>query len=166
MTFSMLVGKKRILLYGIPALIFVIAIAFLLFPAQLKLFYVLDEVHRARVEPTGTWVNMTCPECGRQLERIVIDPDNPLMADDAWRYAYYCGQEDIFWVADCAGWYFVGWYGPFNAFWKLTNTTAISIVIISGVTLVLLGVSHKGSMKRARAIKILRTPGKFELSHR
>jgi len=133
----MFVGMKRILLHSVLALVSVISIAFLILPTHLKLYYVLDRAHQAKVKPKGTWLNMTCPQCGRQLEQIVINPDNPLTADEAWRYAYYCRQEGIFWVADCPGWYFAGWYGPFNSYWKLANTVAIIIVILSGAAFVL-----------------------------
>jgi len=146
MTFSMLLDKKRILLYGTLAIILVISTAYLLLPPQLKLSYVVDDAHLAEVEPQGTWSNMTCPQCGSQLERIVIDPDSQ-MPDDAWRYAYYCRREDIFWIADCPGFYFAGWYGPFDAHLRLTNTVAIGLVIVSGVALILLAIREKVLVK-------------------
>jgi len=149
MIFPMLLDKKRILLYGIPAIILVISTAYLLLPPQLKLSYVVDGTHLAEAEPQGTWSNMTCPQCGSQLERIVIDPDDPQMIDDAWRYAAYCRQEDLFWVADMPGFYFAGWYGPFDAhLFGLKNTVAMYIVVISGVSLILLAIRDKGLMKR------------------
>ncbi len=142
MTFWMLLDKKRISLYGIPAIILVISTAYLLLPPQLRLSYDLDDSHRAEVEPQGTWSNMTCPQCGSQLERIVIDPDSQ-RPDDAWRYAYYCRRADIFWIADCPGFYFAGWYGPFDAQLRLKNTVAIGLAIVSGVALVLLAFRDK-----------------------
>ena len=108
MIFPMLLGKKRILLYGIPAVVLVISTAYLLLPPQLKLFYVLDDAHLAEAEPQGTFSNMTCPQCGSQLESIVIDPQDPQAIDEPWRTAVYCTQEDIFWVEDMPGWYFAG----------------------------------------------------------
>jgi len=144
----MLVGKKRVLIYALPSIILVASAFYLLLPPQLKLSYVLDAAHLAEKDPEGTWGNMTCPQCGSELERIILDPDDPQMQDEPWRFAYYCRQEDIFWVADMPGWYFAGWYGPFNAFWKIRNTTAISIIIISGVGLVLVAIMDRGLMKR------------------
>ena len=125
-----------------------ISTVYLLFPHQLKLSYVIDDAHLSEVDLQGTWSNMTCPQCGSQLEGIVIDPDDPQMIDEAWRFAYYCRQEDIFWVCNFPGGISSPrWYGPFNAYWKSTNPVAISIVIISGVALVLLAIRDKGLMK-------------------
>jgi len=138
--------KTRILLYGIPTLVLVISTAYLSLPPQLKLFYFLDEAHLAEVEPNGTWLNLTCPVCGSRLEGIVIDPSDKV--DGASRYVYYCANEDAFWV-----WYFPGgmgyarWYGPFSAYWKLTNAVATGTVIISCVALVLLAVRDKNLEK-------------------
>ena len=144
----MLLDKKRILLYGVPTVVLTISALYLLLPPQLKLSYVIDDAHLAEASPQGTWSNMTCPQCMSQLERIVLDPPDPLMTDEPWRYAYYCRQEDIFWVADMPGMYFAGWYGPFKANLRLTNTVAVCLVIISGVALVLLAIRDKGLMKR------------------
>ena len=145
----MLLGKKKMLLYGILAAVLVISTAYLLLPPQLKLFYVLDDAHLAEAKPQGIGSNMTCPQCGSQLERIVIDPSDPRMADEPWRYAYYCREEDVFWVADMPGLYFAGWYGPFDAhLFGLRNTVAMYLVIISGVALILLAIRDKGLMKR------------------
>ncbi len=145
--FPMLSSKKRILLYGIPTLALVISTVYLLLPSQLKLSYVLDDVYLAETEPQGTWSNLTCPQCGSQLEEIGIRPSHKV--DEAWRYVYYCRQEDIFWVWDFPGG--IGspsWYGPFNAHWKLTNAVAFTIVIICGVAIVLLAIRDRSLMKR------------------
>lgn len=141
-------GKKRLVLYGILTAVLVFSTVYLLLPPQTKLSYVLDDAHLAEAEPQGTWSNMTCPQCGSKLERIVIDPADPQIMDEPWRYAAYCRQEDIFWVAEMPGFYFAGWYGPFNAHWKLTNAVAFTIVIICGVAIVLLVIRDRGLMKR------------------
>jgi len=139
---SMPLSRKRILSYGILTVVFIISMSYLILPSQLKLFYVIDDAHRAEAEPQGTWPNMTCPQCGSQLEQIVIVPPKPQTVDTPWRYAYYCRHEEEFWVADMPGLYFAGWYGPFDAHWRLTNTVATSILIISGATLVLLAIKQ------------------------
>jgi len=142
MIFPMLIGKKKMLLYGILTAVLVISTAYLLFPPQLKLFYVIDDAHLSEVEPQGTWSNLTCPLCGSQVEEIVIDPSGKL--GDPWRYAYYCRQENVFWVWDFpGGMSSPRWYGPFNAYWKLTNAVAFGIVVISGVALFLLVIRDK-----------------------
>jgi len=141
----MVTDKKRKLTYGVLVSVLVISAAYLLFPPQLKLSYVIDDAHVAHAEPQGTWDGMICPQCGSRLERIVIYSDDPQMEDEALRFAYYCRHEDVFWV-----WNFPGgissssWYGPFDAYWKLTNTVATGIVIFSCVALVLLVVRSKG----------------------
>lgn len=145
----MLIGKKKILLYGILTVVLVVSMAYLLLPPRLKLSYVIDEAHLAKTEPQGTWSNMTCPQCGSQLEEIVIIPADPQIMDKPWRVACYCRQEDIFWVYDFPGGIsYSRWYGPFDAHLRLTNAVAISIVIISGVALVLLAIRDRGLMKR------------------
>lgn len=139
-------SKKRILSYGIVTAVLVISTAYLLLPPQLKLSYVLDDAHLAEVEPQGTWRNMTCPQCESQLEEIVmLRSDTPIQKlDSPWRYACYCRYEDIFWVFDFPGGVsFPRWYGPFNAYWKLTNIVASSLVTISCVALVLLVTKEK-----------------------
>jgi len=149
MRFQMLWGRKRILLYGLLVAVLLISIIYLLLPSGLKLFYVLDTAYLAETEPQGTIRNMTCPQCGLQLERIVIDPSEPQIMDEPWRDAYYCVGEDIFWVADCPGLFFAGWYGPFDAhFFGLRDTIAGGLVIISGVVLVVLAMRDRGLMKR------------------
>lgn len=144
----MLVGKKRVFLYGLPSMVLAISAFYLLLPPQLKLSYALHDTHLAETEPEGTWENMTCPQCGSKLEAIVIDPDDPQMQDEPWRFAYYCRQEDMFWIADMPGFYFAGWYGPFDAHWRLTNTVAVIISIISVIALFLLALKDIGLMKR------------------
>lgn len=139
MMLPMLMGKKRIILYGVLAVVLVVSAAYLLLPNQLKLSYVIDDAHLSEVEPQGTWANMTCPQCGSKLEEIVIG-----IYIDAGSFAYYCREEDIFWVCfSSTNFNVTRWYGPFNAYWKLTNAVAISGVIISGVALVLLAIKDK-----------------------
>jgi len=145
--FSKFLSKRRIILYGTPAIVLVISTVYLLLPPQLKLSYVLDDIHLAETEPQGTWSNLTCPQCGSQLEEIGIKPSHKV--DAAWRYAYYCRQEDVFWVFDFLGGIgYARWYGPFNAHWKLTNTVAFTIVVISGVAIVVLTIRDRGLVKR------------------
>jgi hypothetical protein len=129
--------KRTILLYGTLAAFLVLSVVYLLLPSRLKLSYVIDSVHVAKMEPQGTWVSMTCPQCGSQLERIVIYTSE--YTDAAWRFAFYCGQEDVFWVYDFPGGTSESRvYGPFNAYWKITDAAAIGIIIICSVTLVLM----------------------------
>jgi hypothetical protein len=63
--------------------------------------------------PSGTWGDKRCPKCGEKLEHIVIDPDDPNMVDEPWRYGYYCQKHNEFWIADMPG-MTVNWYGPFK----------------------------------------------------
>lgn len=149
----MVTDKKRILLYGVLTAALVIYMAYLLFPPQRKLFYIIDDDHFTEAQPQGTWSNMTCPQCGSQLEQIVIDPADPQKCDDSWRFAYYCREEDLFWVADMPGIFFAGWYGPFDAHLRLTNAIAIFILISSGAALVLLFIGDKGLSKRLKMFK-------------
>jgi len=150
---SMLIGGKSKLLSGILAVVLVTSIACLLFPSKLKISYAIDGVHLAEAEPQGTWENMICPQCGSRLERIVIDPDDPQIEDDAWRFACYCRHEDIFWVSDFPGGISPPkWHGPFDAHWRLTNVFATAILIISGVALVFSAM--KGSKIMGRHVKI------------
>lgn len=135
-------------------MIIVVSALYLLLPPRLKLFYNLDAAHLAEKDPSGTWGNMTCPQCGSQLEGIILDPDDPQMLDEPWRFAYYCRQEDIFWVADMPGWYFAGWYGPFDAYWKTRNTAATSFLIISGIALVLVAIKDQRVNEEASALNI------------
>jgi len=135
---QVLTSKKIILFYGLLTAVIAISMSYLLLPPQLKLSYVLDDAHLAETEPQGWWGHMICPQCGSTLERIVIIEMEQQCCDFPWRDAYYCRQEDIFWVADCPGIVFAGWYGPFNAYWKLPKIVASSSIIISGVALVLL----------------------------
>ncbi len=147
--FSKFLSKRRTILYGTPAIVLVISTVYLLLPPQLKLSYVLDDIHLVETEPQGTWSNSTCTQCGCKLERMVIDPVDSHISDESWRFAAYCRQEDVFWVYDFPGGIgYARWYGPFNAHWKLTNTVAFTIVVISGVAIVLLAIRDRGLMKR------------------
>jgi len=146
MVFLKPIGIRKILPRGILIVFFDISAVYLLLLPQQKLFYFIDDYHLARVEPKGTWSNMTCPLCGLQMEQIVIDSHDPQTADDPWRYAYYCEQEDLFWVADMPGWYFAGWYGPYNAYWKLTNAIATFIVVVSSVSIIVLTMRTRKQM--------------------
>lgn len=110
MIFQMVLGSKRIFLYGVLSVVLVGSTTYLLFPPQLKLFYVINSDHLSEVEPHGTWLNMTCPQCGSQLKRVVLDPDNPQIMDDTWMFAYHCRKEEMFWIADTPGFDFAEWY--------------------------------------------------------
>jgi hypothetical protein len=130
---------KKILLFGILIAVFASSVVYLVLPPQMKLYYVLDDVHLAKVWPSGTSSNMTCPVCMSKMRQIVIDPDKPLVRDAGWRYAFYCEQDDLFWIVNFPGGIsFTQWYGPFNAHWKLANILTISTSIISGTSVVLL----------------------------
>jgi len=144
----MVLGSKRIFLYAVLSVVLVGSTTYLLFPPQLKLFYVIDSDYLSEVEPHGTWSNTTCPQCGSQLKRIVLDPDNPQIMDDARMFAYYCRKEDMFWIADTPGFDFAEWYGPFDANLRLTNTVAMCLVIISSIALGLLAIKDKGQIKK------------------
>jgi hypothetical protein len=140
----MVMKRRKIIVYVTLASFLVVSVAYLIFPPHLKLVYVLDSSHLARVEPQGNWSSMICPLCGSKLEQIVVDSDEPQTTDEAWRYAYYCKQEDLFWVINFPGGISSAqWYGPFNAYWKLANAVAISISIISGATIFLLAIRRK-----------------------
>ncbi len=110
---------KTKLLFGLLAIVvIVIAIVYFLIPKSIICTnYVLDEEHLITDEskrPQGTWRDMKSPNDGSKLEQIIIDPDDPNIMDEPWRYAYYSKTENIFWVADMPGMSFGGWYGPFE----------------------------------------------------
>lgn len=141
----MIVNKRRLLLL-LLFLALALSLAYLLLPVQSRLFYALDDVHHARVEPQGNWSDMVCPLCGMKLERIVIDPAEPQVVDEPWRYAYYCQRDDLFWVASYPGGISsLVWYGPFNAYWRLTNAIAISISVICSVSIIVTIARRKSS---------------------
>jgi hypothetical protein len=147
---SLMPRCKKTLLYGALTVFLVLSMVYVLLPARLKLFYVIDDTYIAKVGPQGTLVNMTCPLCKSQLEEIVIYTSQHI--DGGWRYAFYCRQEDIFWVYDFAGGIsYPTWYGPFSAYWKITDTAAISIAIISSVILVLMVTRDKGRPKNSES---------------
>jgi len=90
---------------------------------------------------------MTCPQCKSPLEKIVIYTSEH--TDAAWRFAFYCRQDDIFWVYDFPGGISESrWYGPFNAYWKITNATDIGIIIISCLIIVVMVNRDKRYMKK------------------
>jgi hypothetical protein len=147
MTSLLPTSKRTILLYGTLTAFLVFSIVYLILPPQLKLSYLIGYPHLAKAEPQGTWVNMTCPQCEFQLEGIVIYTSQHI--DAPWRVAFYCRHEDIFWIYDFPGGIgYARWYGPFKAYWKITSTAAISVTIISGVTIVSMIIRDKGSVKR------------------
>lgn len=77
--------------------------------------FVLDEAHEIQDQekiPQGSWGAMHSPNDNSQLEKIIIDPDNPQIMDEPWMYAYYSPSEEIFWIAQMGG-FEVKWYGPF-----------------------------------------------------
>lgn len=78
--------------------------------------YMLDQA-RAIADPAqrpqGAWQNMRSPHDNSELELIILDPDDPNVADESWRFAYYSKTEDIFWIADMPG-EKMTWYGPFE----------------------------------------------------
>lgn len=148
----MLLGKNRKLRYGIPITVLVLSTVYLLLPSGLKLSYVLDDAHLTDVIPQVTQSNITCPQCGSQLDSIALISAEKGVIDAAWRVAYFCGQEDVFWVADCPGLYFAGWYGPFyGRLFELRNIIALSLLILSGAALILLVIGDKILMKKATA---------------
>lgn len=143
----MMMKKRKTVVYVTLISFLVASAVYLVSPPQLKLFYVLDYLHLSRVNPQSARPpNLVCPLCGSTLDRIVIDPEDPRMADEGWQYAYYCSREDLFWVL-----YFPGgmssaqWYGPFNAYWKLTNAIAMLVFAICCVTIFLLAVRKSRS---------------------
>lgn len=140
--------RRRILVYVILGSLLVGSMAYLLSPPQLKLLYVLDYLHLSRVNPQSMLdgPGLVCPLCGSILDRIVIDPDDPRMIDEGWRFAYYCSNEDIFWVMDFPGGMALAqWYGPFNAYWKLTNAIATLIFAICCVIIFILAMRQSKS---------------------
>jgi hypothetical protein len=141
------ISQRRMLFYGTFTTFIVLSTVYLLLPSQLKLSYIIDNTHIAKIEPQGTWLNMTCPQCKSKLEKIGIYTSED--TDAAWRVAFYCRQDDIFWVYDFPGGISESrWYGPFSAYWKITDTAAIGIIIISSVIIVLMVTRDKGYMKR------------------
>jgi len=143
----MLKGKKRMLLYSTFITLLVLSTVYLLLPPQLKLSYIIDDTHIVKIEPKGTWLNITCPQCKSQMEKIVIYTSEH--TDAALRFAFYCRQDDIFWVYDFPGGISESrWYGPFNAYWKITNTTDVCIIIISSFIIVLMVIKDKSNIKK------------------
>jgi hypothetical protein len=115
--------------------ILVACIGYLVLPRSLKLVYVLDSAHAATTHPDGISANTTCPRDGSTLTRIVLvdEEDGP---DAAWRVAFVCETECVFWVFDC--WGGVGkaaWYGPFDETWDETNGIAALVAALSGIAL-------------------------------
>ena len=78
--------------------------------------YVLDEAHllfnREKVPYNDNGV-LKSPWDGSELERIIIDPDDPEIQDEPWRHAYYSEAEDTFWIAEMPG-EFLQWFGPYS----------------------------------------------------
>jgi hypothetical protein len=150
--FSMMMKKRKTVVYVTLISFLVVSAVYLVSPPQLKLFYVLDYLHLSRVDPQSIMdgPSLVCPLCGSILDRIVIGPDDPRMADEGWRCAYYCSHEDLFWVFYFpSGMALAQWYGPFNAYWKLTNAIAMLVFAICCVTIFLLAMrkSHSALMR-------------------
>jgi len=148
MIFPMLIGKKKILLYVIPAIVFVISTTYLQLPLEgkLRLFCVLDDAHLAEEEPTqmrGYWV---CPQCGSNLTEFVI-----FMGIDVGMSVLYCNSEDKFWIVHGYGPMKVKFYGPYQgSLWRLTNTLNVAAlfgVLFSGIAL-LFPLIHRALIKR------------------
>ncbi|MBT6691597.1 hypothetical protein HOB10_04670 [Candidatus Parcubacteria bacterium] len=78
--------------------------------------YVLDETHavfnRDQI-PYKEDGKMKSPWDKSELELIVIDPDDPEIMDEPWRYAYYSKNDDTFWIAEMPG-KFLQWFGPYT----------------------------------------------------
>lgn len=127
------------LLYGVLVAILVGCTVYVLLPLKLKLYYILDNAHLATEHPEGTFGGMTCPHDDSELTQIVLINYRPDVKDAAWRFAFYCVTEDIFWICDYPGG--IGeasWYGPFKAHLRWTNLLAICGATISGTALVLI----------------------------
>jgi len=148
MMFSQVLSKKRIALYGIPAMVLVISTAYLLLPLEqkLRLFCILDDAHLAEEELTqvdGYWV---CPQCGLDLTEFVI-----YKGIDVGMSVLYCNSEDIFWIVHGWGPMKVKFYGPYQgSLWGLTNTlnvVALFGVLFSGIAL-LIPLIHRTLIKR------------------
>ena len=127
------------LLYGALVAILIGCTVYVLLPLKVKLYYTLDDAHLATEQPKGTFANMTCPYDDSQLTEIVIINYSPNVVDAAWRSAFYCVTEDIFWIHDYPGGISqASWYGPFKGHLKWTNSLAICGAAISGMALLLI----------------------------
>jgi hypothetical protein len=144
----MFIGKKRILLYGIPAIVLVLSTAYLLLPMErkLRLFCVLDDAHLAEEEPIwvqGYWV---CPQCGLDVTEFVI-----YTGIDVGMSVLYCNSEDMFWIVHGWGPMKVKVYGPYQgSLWGLTNTLNVVAqfgVLFSGIA-ILIPPIHRTLIKR------------------
>ena len=132
-------NKKEVLLYGALVATLIGCTVYVLLPFKLKLSYILDDAHLATELPEGTFANMICPNDGSELTQTAIIRYSSDVTDAPWRFAYYCGVEDIFWICNYPGG--IGearWYGPFNAYVKWTNLLAICGAAISGTALLLI----------------------------
>ncbi|MCW4031433.1 MAG: hypothetical protein NWE80_03620 [Candidatus Bathyarchaeota archaeon] len=146
----MFIGKKRILLYGIPAIVLILSTAYLLLPMEkkLRLFCVLDDAHLAEEEPIwvqGYW-RARCPQCGLDLTEFVI-----YTGIDAGMSVLYCNSEDIFWIVHGWGPMKVKFYGPYQgSLWELANTLNVVAVfgIIFSVIAFLLPLMHRALIER------------------
>lgn len=132
-------NKKEVLLYGALTAALIGCTVYVLLPFKLKLSYILDDAHLATELPKGTFARMICPNDGSELTQTVIIHSFSDVRDAAWRVVYYCGVEDIFWICNYPGG--IGearWYGPFNAYLRWTNLSAICSAALSGTALVLI----------------------------
>ncbi|MCX6818078.1 MAG: hypothetical protein NTU57_04440 [Candidatus Aenigmarchaeota archaeon] len=80
--------------------------------------FVLDDAHKiidSSKTPQG-WgdQNPRSPNDNSTLTKIILDSDDPNIMDEPWRYAFYSGNENIFWIVDMPGELLGGWYGPFE----------------------------------------------------
>ncbi|MBU1075033.1 hypothetical protein KJ705_03055 [Patescibacteria group bacterium] len=79
--------------------------------------YTLDDstkITDTALKPMGTWSDMRSPNNDSYVvKKIVIDPDDPDMQDEPWRFAMHSEEENLFWIADMPG-FSLAWYGPFE----------------------------------------------------
>lgn len=77
--------------------------------------YLLEEKYKLAWDEGPVHCDNGCksPNTNELLIKIVIDPDDPNMMDEPWRYAYYSESEDIFWISDMPG-FSPQWYGPYK----------------------------------------------------
>ena len=144
----MFIGKKRILLYGIPAIVLILSTAYLLLPMErkLRLFCVLDDAHLAEEEPMwvqGYWV---CPQCGSNLTEIVI-----YKMIDAGMSVLHCNSENMFWILHGWGPMKAKVYGSYHEIlWRLPNALNVVAVfgIIFSVIAFLLPLMHRALIER------------------
>ena len=110
-------AKYIIIIFGIAFLSGLVGIIFF-GPNSSCSNYAIDEQYKitdSTEKPEGSWENMRSPIDDSPLEMIIIDPDEPEIDDESWRFAYYSEEENIFWVADMPG-FTKDWYGAFEGY--------------------------------------------------